>query len=156
MPIYEVNINEFSNDDYKLIGIHTTLYEYKLAYLLNKHLHIRFSRENNDLDFVQKSRKSSYSVYKYTDTKLCRDWFLISNTFKSTLEVESIGLFNQSESIRYLIPEKKKVDFLLKLEGDFDYKSTLEAIELINKIPQIITSYKIELNTLKSKDFLIF
>ncbi|WP_417784822.1 IPExxxVDY family protein [Tenacibaculum sp.] len=156
MPIYEVNINEFSNDDYVLIGIHTTLNEYKLAYLLNQHLHIKFNRAGYDLDFIKKGSQSSYTVYEYTNAKLCQDWFLIANVYKSTLEAESISLFNQSDSITRLIPEKKKVDFFLKLEGDFDYNSIVKIIEVIKQIPQIITSYQIEVNSLKSKDFLIF
>ncbi|RSC95202.1 IPExxxVDY family protein [Tenacibaculum singaporense] len=156
MPIYEVNINEFSNDDYVLIGIHTTLSEYKLAYLLNQHLHIKFNRAGYDLDFIKKGSQSSYTVYEYTNAKLCQDWFLIANVYKSTLEAESISLFNQSDSITRLIPEKKKVDFFLKLEGDFDYDSIVKIIEVIKQIPQIITSYQIEVNSLKSKDFLIF
>ncbi|MEE4000166.1 IPExxxVDY family protein [Tenacibaculum sp. FZY0031] len=156
MPIYEVNINEFSNDNYILIGIHTTLNEYKLAYLLNQYLQIKFNRAGYDLDFVKKGNLSSYTVYEYTNVKLCQDWFLIANAYKSTLEAESISLFNQSDSITRLIPEKKKVDFFLKLEGDFDYDSIVKIIEVIKQIPQIITSYQIEVNSLKSKDFLIF
>lgn len=156
MPIYEVNINDFSNDDYTLIGIHTTLNDYRLAYLLNKHLQVNFRRANYDLDFFQKNVESSYIVYEYTNTKLDQDWFLISNVFKYTLETESISLFGQSDSTSYLIPEKKKVDFFLKIEGEFDYDFIVKLIEKINQIPQIITSYEIEVNSLKSKDFLIF
>ncbi|WP_298997097.1 IPExxxVDY family protein [uncultured Tenacibaculum sp.] len=156
MPIYEVNINDFSNDDYTLIGVHTTLNDYRLAYLLNKHLQVNFRRANYDLDFFQKNIESSYVVYEYTNTKLDQDWFLISNVFKYTLEAESISLFGQSDSTSFLIPEKKKVDFFLKIEGEFDYDFIVKLIENINQIPQIITSYEIEVNSLKSKDFLIF
>lgn len=156
MPIYEVNINDFSNDDYTLIGVHTTLNDYRLAYLLNKHLQVNFRRANYDLDFFQKNIESSYVVYEYTNTKLDQDWFLISNVFKYTLEAESISLFGQSDSTSYLIPEKKKVDFFLKIEGEFDYDFIVKLIENINQIPQIIISYEIEVNSLKSKDFLIF
>jgi len=156
MPIYEVNINDFSNDDYTLIGIHTTLNDYRLAYLLNKHLQVNFRRANYDLDFFQKNVESSYIVYEYTNTKLDQDWFLISNVFKYTLETESISLFGQSDSTSFLIPEKKKVDFFLKIEGEFDYDFIVKLIEKTNQIPQIITSYEIEVNSLKSKDFLIF
>ena len=156
MPIYEVNINDFSNDDYTLIGIHTTLNDYRLAYLLNKHLQVNFRRANYDLDFFQKNVESSYIVYEYTNTKLDQDWFLISNVFKYILETESISLFGQSDSTSFLIPEKKKVDFFLKIEGEFDYDFIVKLIEKTNQIPQIITSYEIEVNSLKSKDFLIF
>ena len=156
MPIYELNIDEFSSDDYTLIGIYTILSEYKLAYLLNQYLQVKFNRTNYDLDFVQRNNKSSFAVYEYRNMKLCQKWFLISNVYKSTRKEVSISLFEQSDSISHLIPEKKKVDFFLKLEGGFDYESIVKTVEKINQIPQIITSYQIEVNTLKSKDFLIF
>ncbi|TDQ28453.1 IPExxxVDY family protein [Tenacibaculum caenipelagi] len=156
MPVYELNIDEFSNDNYTLIGIHTILNEYKLAYLLNQYLHVKFNRTNYDLDFVQRNSESSFAVYEYTNTKLCQKWFLISNVYKSTRKATSIGLFEHSDSISHLIPEKKKVDFFLKLEGVFEYESVVKTIEKINQIPQIITSYQLEVNSLKSKDFLIF
>ncbi|MFL0203510.1 IPExxxVDY family protein, partial [Tenacibaculum maritimum] len=66
------------------------------------------------------------------------------------------GLFKESDSITYLISEKKKVDFLLKLEGGFDYEFIVKTIGYINKIKQVVTSYQIEVGSLKSKEFLIF
>ena len=44
MAIYSLDINEFSNNDYSLIGIHTTLNDYKLAYLLNQFLQTKFTK----------------------------------------------------------------------------------------------------------------
>ncbi|MGB2088009.1 MAG: IPExxxVDY family protein, partial [Psychroflexus salarius] len=41
-------------DDYKLIGIHTSLEAYKLAYLINKHFSISFERATYDLDMTYK------------------------------------------------------------------------------------------------------
>ena len=38
MQIHSLEINDFSDDNYTLIGIHSTLEEYKLAYLLNQKL----------------------------------------------------------------------------------------------------------------------
>lgn len=156
MPIYEVNIDDFSDDDYTLIGIHTTLNDYRLAYLLNKHLQLGLSKAKFELDFCHNNVESFYTVYTYSNVKLHHEWYLLSNVYKSTVKSESISLFGQSESISYLIPEKKKVDYFLKIEGEFDYEFIVKLIDAINQIPQIITSYQVEVNTLKSKDFLIF
>jgi len=38
-------------DDYSLIGIHSTEEDYRLAYLLNKHLGTKLSRFKHNLDF---------------------------------------------------------------------------------------------------------
>ena len=156
MSVYALNIDEFSDNDYTLIGIHTVLSEYKLAYLLNQHLQVKFRRATYDLDFTKKKNQSSYAVYEYINKELDYDWYLISNVYKSTKASISTGLFSESDTVMNLVPEKKKVDFFLKIEGDFDYEYIVKTIEKINQIPQIITSYEIEVESLKSKEFLIF
>lgn len=155
MQVYSVNINEFSNDDYTLIGIHTTLPDYQLAYLLNKHLKTSFKRSKNNLDFDNQEDKLSYSLYEYEDGKFDYFWFLINNIAKTTT-TKPKGLFNESDIIRYLIPEKKKIDYFVKFEIEVDTNFINETLEKINQIPQVITSYSIEPSTLKSKEFLIF
>ena len=60
------------------------------------------------------------------------------------------------ETKTYLIPEKKKVDFFIKISGEISFEFVANAVNKIKNIEQIITSYSIDKNTLKSKDFLIF
>jgi hypothetical protein len=156
MPIYSLEINDFSCDDYTLIGIHTTEEDYRLAFLLNKHLGIQFKRANYDLDFVNQHQNSSYSIYDHVDGEFDNNWFLISNIFKTKSKPNITELFSESETKMFLIPEKKRVDFFVKIEGDYDMEFIVKTVEKINQIPEIITSYTIETNTLKSKEFLIF
>lgn len=154
MKTHLLEFDDFSIADYSLIGIHCTIEDYRLAFLLNLHLQTKFKRADYNLDFKDKNYNASYSVFEYTNLKYGYDWFLISNIYKSELEFE--GLFNQSETKTFLIPEKKKIDFFLKIEGDLNNQHIKNVIEQINKIPQVITSYTINANKLKSKNFLIF
>lgn len=154
MTTYSLELDDFSDDDYTLIGVHSVVEDYRLAFLLNKYLNTHFLRTKQDLDFKNGNHNSLYSVYEYTNKKEGYDWFLISNVYKT--EVKSVGLFSESETKTFLIPEKKRVDYFLKVEGTFTADYIIKSIEKINQIPQIITSYQIETNTLKSRDFLIF
>ena len=52
--------------------------------------------------------------------------------------------------------QQKKVDFFLKLEGEITQTNIDKINEVINQIPEVITSYNIDTNKLKSKEFLIF
>ncbi|WP_347172762.1 IPExxxVDY family protein [Polaribacter uvawellassae] len=156
MQIHSLELNDFSDNNYTLIGIHSTLEEYKLAYLLNQKLNINFVKSKFSLDFENKNNNATFCIYEYENTKFSQSWFLISNQYTNHLEEISTGLFPSNEITTYLIPEKKKVDFFLKLEGDFNSDYIAKKVEEINAINQIITSYKIDPNTLKSKDFLIF
>ena len=42
MQVYSLDIDDFNEDNYTLIGIHTALEDFKLAYLLNKNLDTHF------------------------------------------------------------------------------------------------------------------
>jgi hypothetical protein len=156
MQVHSLELNDFSDNNYTLIGIHSTLEEYKLAYVLNQKLNTQFVRAEYSLDFENKNNNAAFSIYEFINTKFSQSWFLISNQFTNYLDGVSAGLFPSNEITTYLIPEKKKVDFFLKLEGDFNYDYIAKKVEEINSINQVITSYKIDPNTLKSKDFLIF
>lgn len=153
MKVHSLKFSDFSDNNYTLIGIHCALEDYRLAFLLNYHLKTNFARAEYDLDFKNKNSNSSYSIYEYSN-KNGSDWFLISNICKT--QIESVGLFNKGEITTFLIPEKKKVDFFIKVEGDITNECVLNSLEKINEIPQIFTSYTINPKILKSKDFLIF
>ncbi len=156
MQIHSLELNDFSDNNYTLIGIHSTLEECKLAYVLNQKIKTKFVRADYGLDFENKKNNATFDIYEFINTKFSQSWFLISNQFSNKIEGISKELFQSNEIITYLIPEKKKVDFFLKLEGDFNYDYIAKKVEEINSINQVITSYKIDPNTLKSKDFLIF
>ena len=60
------------------------------------------------------------------------------------------------ETKTYLVPEKKNVDYFLKVVGKPARELIYQTIQAVNQINQIVSSYLIEANTLKSKQFLIF
>ena len=156
MQVYALEMNDFCEEEYSLIGIHSTLEDYKLAYLINKKLNTRFFKAKEDLQFTREKKKASFSIYNYENTKYDFDWFLIANSYRRENQTVSNELLLTSETKTYLIPEKKKVDFFLKICGKSEYDFVMKTINSIKSIENIITAYLIDKNTLKSKDFLIF
>ena len=55
-----------------------------------------------------------------------------------------------------LIPEYKKVDYLLKIYNDGNYINEKTIVHKIQEIPQIAAVYTIDVAQLKSRDNLIF
>ena len=147
---------EICEDEYSLIGIHTTLEDFKLAYLLNKNLGTHFYKSKEDLSYEKLKKQASFSIFNYSNIKYDFEWFLIANSSKRENQTEANELLLTSETKTYLIPEKKKVDFFIKIIGNFQYSFIAETVHKIKTIDQVITSYSIDKNTLKSKDFLIF
>lgn len=143
-------------DDYLLIGIHSTEEDYRLAYLLNSHLNFKLTRYKESLDFQNST--AEFPLFEYKDELNFINYYLINNKHIALVDNQNKeGLFEGNYSTTsYLITEKKKVDFFLKIEGcnkeDFIQDLVLE----LNKISQIITSYAIETISLKSKENLIF
>lgn len=156
MHIYSLDINDFSIDTFALIGIHTTLEDYKLAYLLNKHLCMHFYRERDDIDFKNKQIRSFFSLYTYQNKKLDCNFFLVSNVCKQLSESSEIELFSENEIITYLLSNQKKVDYFIKIEGEIANNYITSVVNKIQKIPEIVTAYTIDTETLKSKEALIF
>ncbi|WP_397444647.1 IPExxxVDY family protein [Polaribacter sp. R77954] len=155
MQIHSLGLN-ICEEEYSLIGIHTTLEDYKLAYVLNKNLGTRFYKSKEDLSFGKMKQQASFSIFNYSNKKYDFEWFLIANSSKRENQAVSNELLLSSETKTYLIPEKKKVDFFVKITGNVKYSFVVETIQKIKTINQVITSYSIDKNTLKSKDFLIF
>jgi hypothetical protein len=148
---------DYENEhDYTLIGVHATLENYRLAFYLNSILNIRLKRNNLDLDFG--TGASHFSLYTYDCNSTFSSWALIANkhVFDARASVEKDYLFNEDYQTTILIQEKKQVDFFLKIDSDFDKLELNEIIKKVNTINNVITSYKIDPQTLKSKDFLIF
>lgn len=155
MQVLTFEIDE-DEDDYLLVGIHSTEEDYRLAFLLNKHLNTTLKRYKEDLDF--KDSKAKFPVFEFKDKSNFINYYLINNKHTQFVHnQENAGLFGGNYStISYLIPEKKKIDFFLKIEGCNCENIIKKLIDKLNNIDQIITSYPIETATLKSKDHLIF
>lgn len=151
--------NIFEEEQYTLIGIHCTLEDYRVAYLLNKFLQINLSRKTTDLDFNK--GKSTYSIFEWEDEKQLIAWHLVSNICKREEfpNYRNVSLFETQEPITKtfnLIPEYKKVNYFLKIENEYSNSKERYIVNRILGIPQIVTAYSIDACQLKSKNNLIF
>lgn len=147
----------FENHSFTLIGIHCTIEDYRLGYLLNKSLNLHLKRQTKDLE---NNKNTIYSIFEWEDKFLYNTWNLVANNCKIEKEIESINtLFNLPQNeikMHPLIPEYKKANYLLKISDELPNGKAQIILKKILEIPQIITAYTIETNTLKSKDNLIF
>jgi hypothetical protein len=158
MPTLKLIFNDALEYDFKLIAIHCSLEDYRIAYFLNKHLGIQLQRRTKDVDFTKEGHEALFSLFTFEDSKNYRSYTLVGNRCKVEhpgLE-DNASLFTTQESFKLinLIPELKKTDFFLKLESDTPTPKTMLA--KINQIPQVITAYTVDVNKLKSKRNLIF
>ena len=157
MAIHKIQINDFVSDDYELIAVHSSLDDYKLAYMLNKELGIQLSKNLAYVEIAIPEGKSAFSNYIFDDEKNDVVWTLIEN--KTTIinsNKQTTSLFEQVDITVFLLPEFKKADYLIKIEN-IDYGFDSESIiEKIQGIKNVTTAYTIDITNLKSKNNLIF
>ncbi|WP_299108638.1 IPExxxVDY family protein [uncultured Winogradskyella sp.] len=159
MALHKLQVDDFYDDSYKLMAIHCRVEDYRLAYLLNKHLGLKLERKEKDIDF--KYLESSYSIFEWDNETEYVLWNLISNVCKKEEDsLSSTGtLFDRPEKVLKtfnLISEYKKVDFFLKISDEIQNVNEKQVLSKLQAIPQIITSYAVDPLQIKSKDHLIF
>jgi hypothetical protein len=145
--------DDFCEENYVLIALHSDLEDYSLAYALNRALKISLKRAKEDLDI---SNKTSFPIYEWKDKLNERYWTLIVNSSTKEEYLKFNDLFSNeaSSTVYHLIPEYKDVDYLLKIEQE-EEEIDGRMLDSILEIPEIITAYPIETNKLKSKQNLI-
>lgn len=161
MPAHKLVLDEVFEQPFKLIAIHSSVEEFRLAFQLNKYLDLRLSRSRQDIDFQMEDLKVLFALYEFEDLqKYCR-YFLVSNVSKGELasNASQNSLFGDEEPAfkkLYLMPEFKQVDFFLKIEEESEMLSEKVLLKKIKEIPQVSTAYSIDFHQIKSKENLIF
>lgn len=160
MPQNKTMLNMIVEERYHLIAIHCSHESYKAAFLLNKHLRLRLKRERRDLDFKHKELVAFYPLFHYFDQMNCSDYYMVSNKFDGTSDLHQSSegdLFSEKATLtKHLMSEYKNVDYFLKIEDETQIISAKKLIDDLNKIPQILTAYEVDVETLRSQENLIF
>ena len=152
MSIHKLSASDFESD-YTLIAIHSQSEPYKLAYEINLKLNTSLKKSSFDISF--KNKVSIFDLYKHESEIYNTKLYLISNkSIEKENQAKNKLLFNEYSISSFLIPELKKAEFLIKIEGGgFNIDSLL--IKL-NKIDSIVSCYRASINNVKSKYNLIF
>ena len=147
--IWEDLLDETS---FGLFAIHCQSEDHSLAYALNAACGLCLSRTPCDLEL---GNRACFPVFQWKDEAHYQEWTLFRNTGWSLAAGPSGGLFpgQPSEVRHYLIPEKREVDYFLKVDGDEDPPGLLEKLL---SIPRLVTAYRLEASGLKSKYNLVY
>lgn len=130
--------------EFQLIGLISDVKEYKLAWLVNRLMGINLKKAK-DLEFL------------FTGNKV----LLISNFVVEeehyTIRLLKNKAYNSSGIAKpYLLPEVKNYDYIIQIDGEYS-KITLEDLKKAFKNYAIVQySEIIDINTLKSKENLVY
>ncbi len=159
MAIHKLHIDDFDEIDYQLIAIHTSLEDYRLAYILNQKLPVLLQKSKEEIQVRIKEGTTSFSRYLFENPEREIYWNLIQNRNEVLSNSETTADLFAGAGMAvatqvYLLPEFKKVDYFLKIENS---EMPVEKItEQIQTAPQISTVYSVDTAKIKSKNNLIF
>ena len=145
---------DYYDDDFSLMAIHSSLDDHAMVYALNKELQLRLARKREDLSLGD---GIEFPVFDWEDEFNDRYWSLLSNTCQVEEKRTETDLFQNeiSETQYHLIPERKEVDYFLKIESD-ETELAQEVMERLTRIPQVITSYVIAPRELRSIENIMY
>ena len=128
-------LDEFEEDDFSLLAIHSSLENYKIAFLLNTYCGSQFVMCKKDIELPLKN--AFFQNFEWDNPKKGIHCNLFSNKFiKLGINTsKGAGLFDIPETKKvYLLPELKKVDYFIKINSGISVEVLNKKIELINDI----------------------
>ena len=132
------------NYDFDLIGITTTMKEYKLAWCINEATDCNFEKADDiKIDFVNLKNITISNFIFETE-------HIIFHLLKNRL------VFNNALCDQFLIPELKSIDYFVKVDGQRDLYPTKAVISSLKELDQIQYITTIDPQNLKQKENLIF
>jgi hypothetical protein len=153
MAVHKIT-DDFYEDTFTLLALHSSMEDYAIVYALNLCLKSRFKRSSQDLDI---SDHISFPIFEWKDDSNDSYWTLITNYSVQEDNLVRSGLFENEPSYttHHLVPEHKDADYLLKVEHD-DFNLEKDTVKQLLTVPSIITAYVLDVDQLKSKSNLIF
>lgn len=129
--------------DYSLIGITTHEKDYRLCWLINKHLNLNFERiEDIEICHRKTETTTSYSVYECPIEAELLSFYIISN----------------SKMKEHLLSEVKHANYLFMIKGEYDESEKESLILKLKSVKNIMLAFNIDMESIDtiSKQNLMF
>ena len=128
------------NFEISVIGISSTVRDYRLCWFINNSLPVKFVRIDDLLIYSDFGEESYHSCYKFSIVNSETDLYLLTNKSGNS----------------FILPEIKETDFIIVSTESLSDEDQRDFIQLLNKIEVVITAYSIDPYSLKSKENLLF
>ena len=144
---------DFYDEPFTLIALHSSIADYSLAYALNSRLKIKLKRSRKDLEI---SPNGSFPFFNWSDVLNDRHYMLVGNKGLGQEESNIGNLFQDQPSMTSyrLIPEYRDVDYFLKIEHECGTED--EILKSVLSIPKVVAAYCVDTDRMKSRNNLIF
>ncbi len=152
--------------NFLLIGISTQEKDYRLSWAINNKLGIELSKQNSlEIKGKKQLTPSYFSFFLFENQDTFKEYAVIANLSESKASaVQANTLFQESEkSVKghkneneFLIPEQKQMNYFFIVRGELDGEESNEILNKIKGLNTIQAAVQIDVNSLKTKQNLIF
>lgn len=126
--------------DFVLIGISSHEKDYRICWVLNNKLGLNLIKtEPLEIKDKKQDELSHFSLFCFEQPDDFMEYFIIANRSEKGL----------------LIPEQKHVDYFFIVRGEIEDNKVMEMIKRIKESNLVQTAFRIDVNSLKSKQNLI-
>ncbi len=136
MPKFTLEIEE--DFDFCLLSIFSHVKDYRLCWEINQTLGYDLQKDPN-LSLIFKGNEQEHSLFSYSDEENQIDFYLIGNRSDSG----------------WLIPEEK-CDYFLLIKGHIKEEQFSALSKELNQLKHVLASAELNVESLKSKENLIF
>lgn len=127
--------------DFRLIGIATTLKEYRFCFFLNELLGCDFVKlKDQNVESKDRSSTQTFSVFKGTSANRKSTFFVFSN----------------KNSGQFLLPELNEFDFLLMIRGEMEDEELLNLNEGVSRLNQVLLCSVIPPKKIKNLNRIVY
>ncbi len=150
--------------DFVLIGISSHEKEYRICWALNNKFNFEFKKiDSLEIKGKKQDTPSFFSLFNYENQEEFLEYFVLANLSESkSVEAKKYTLFREngkespSSENEFLIPEYKQMNYFFVIKGEVDADEVKETIRKIKEIDLVLTAVSIDVESLKSKQNLIF
>lgn len=127
--------------DFVLIAVTSSLKDYRICYLINKHLNFNFTRaDDHTIDLLADGEPVYFSFYEYFPDLDGAEFYFVTN--------------KGSEGL--LVPEMREVDYFMIIKNYIENEEVDQLVTSLNRIPEIVAAVKIDPKKIKSRENLLF
>ena len=138
-----------------LIGITAPVKDYRICWLLNRHLEFDLTRSADVLLPKNKSNASPAGLFdQETESEGSEGFSCYEYEIEEDRQI--FYLVANRNDFRFLVPELNRTDYFLIIQGPFSPAEAGEFQRKISAIPEVLNASVIDSSKLKSKNNLVF
>lgn len=139
MATKKLKIECSSHEELTLLGISSTLSDYRLVHYLNKQMNVAFARQDEMPYYLNEEKVLSLPLYHFFHELSKSNWFLLANT---------------SASNEYMIPALRNMDYFFLVDDLITQAAKEDLLKRLRKVQGIQLATALKPSSIKNMELI--